>query len=111
MATRLISGITFPLLVSTALAHAVVPASAQIYCSEPIVPYCLDSRSTGGDSSSVMRCREDVETFAEDVADYLACLDENAASLRAKVKAMREKIENMEREAKRGEEPEATRQP
>jgi len=84
-------------------AAAAMPAQGQVFCSEPIAPSCLEVESTQRDILSVRRCKQDVDEFAVEVSDYLACLQQNARSLEERVTAMRDRIERMEADAKKEE--------
>jgi hypothetical protein len=91
------------LAAAAACVAAAMPAHGQVFCSEPIAPSCVEVESTGRDTLSVRRCKQDVEEFAQEVSDYRACLDQNARSLDQRVTTMRSRIEQMETKAKEEE--------
>jgi hypothetical protein len=39
------------------------PVQAQIICTEPWAPFCVDADFTYGDKVALQRCRQDLEKF------------------------------------------------
>ena len=77
-------------LLSTAL-----PAKAQIFCSEPLLPACLQVSSTGQDAPGITRCAQDVENYASEVRQYLDCTERKRQELDRSVTDARRQIERM----------------
>ena len=53
---------------------AVVPSTAHaLICSEPSEPYCIDDFD-GFDRMEFESCRSDVESYLQNVEDYIDCM-------------------------------------
>ena len=50
------------------------PANAQMYCSRPNKPYCIDSFGTFDDEWSFDNCRRDMEQYLREIDYYVDCL-------------------------------------
>lgn len=50
------------------------PAQAAMYCSEPSAPYCADSFGAFSDEFAFRSCRSDMESYGDEVTDYIECL-------------------------------------
>ena len=81
-------------LAAAATPLALMPAHAQGYCSEPVVPLCL--RDIAGGSTAVESAAEQEQCRA-DVERYLASMNEYRDCLNASVDAASEKIADAER--------------
>lgn len=63
------------LLLAAALAAPMcAPAQAAMFCSEPSSPYCADSYGAFSDEYAFRSCRSDMESYANEVNDYVECL-------------------------------------
>lgn len=71
---------------------AISPASSQTLCSAPIAPFCIDAAMTYEDPGTTERCRQDLETFAAQVEDYAACLEQQVEELRAEQKVIEDRF-------------------
>ena len=49
-------------------------AMAYMFCSEPSEPYCVDGSGYFDDKYSFESCKSDVESYVQDIADYVECL-------------------------------------
>ena len=65
-------------------------ALAQTLCSAPIAPFCVEVAATYDDAGTSDRCSQDLETFAAQVDDYTACLEQQVEELRAEQAALEE---------------------
>ena len=58
----------------------VVPSASfgqtNYFCAEPDPPYCVDSYGTFDDEWSFSRCRNEVEYYLDDIADFQRCLSD-----------------------------------
>lgn len=61
---------------------AITPAASQTLCSAPIAPFCIQASSTYDDAGATERCRQDLDTFAAQVDEYAACLEQQVEELR-----------------------------
>lgn len=55
---------------------AATPASAQMFCSPPPQPYCIDTLGFSRDEFAFQSCRMDVERFQRQVREFVQCLDD-----------------------------------
>ncbi len=74
-------------------------ASAQILCSEPLAPICTDLRLTAGASLERQQCIGDVETYRQELGEYIGCLESKLAAAEAQDVRMVEVIDCLADEA------------
>jgi hypothetical protein len=59
------------------------PATAQMFCSPPREPSCIETLRWSRDEFAFQLCRMEVEAFRREVRDYLRCLaDEGNRAIR-----------------------------
>lgn len=69
------------LLRLSALAAALLPsagAAAQVFCSEPLAPACVDLGSTFDSPVTVGDCSRDLERYRQEMTTYVQCLRQAA---------------------------------
>lgn len=55
------------------------------YCSEPSEPYCLNGLTDFRDEWSFRRCKDEVEQYAKDMANWVECQQKEAIEKTNKV--------------------------
>ena len=58
-------------------------AAAQILCSEPLAPICTDLSLTTGASLERQQCISDIDTYRQELDDYIGCLEGKLSAAQA----------------------------
>ena len=80
------------LLIAIAL-FLTLPVQAQIICSEPFAPFCVDSSLTYERERVLQRCRQDLEKFTAKTEEYIRCVSEKSDELSKQVSELQRRFE------------------
>jgi hypothetical protein len=80
------------LLTLLLLACIASPAGAQVLCSEPRKPICLDLNPSFNSETDFSLCRMEVEMFVKGNKEYVACLHAEIEAAAARTKKMIERF-------------------
>jgi hypothetical protein len=88
------------LLLSLMLAGLSVPgtASAQEFCSEPVVPYCVDREGEFDTTLQLNRCEDDLRAYRAQLDEYEQCISDKIIGMREQLEAAEKSVEEAREE-------------
>jgi hypothetical protein len=79
------------------LAAGLDPALAKVYCSEPVLPFCVNRSGVFEDATAEERCKSEVEKFNDGMEEYVQCLGEQQREARERAEEIAARFECMSR--------------
>jgi len=80
-----------------ALAVAPSAPQAKVYCSEPVLPFCVNRSGVFEDATSEERCRGEVEKFYTGMEEYVECLGRQQQEARDRAEEIKARFACMSR--------------